>query len=181
MDCSGPRRSPAGVPPGSLWPPAELTWLIQPVASTLAVGGIRTGRVGAPNARPWHLHRSEPGQGHPNAMHKRCTRGAHRMHTLAKLVRLLCVSCAPLVHGPKSRRGVFRLQPFRPPSRPIFRRPPFSSRHSVYVWLLASGLESSPSPTQTSCFELARRGSSPDLIPPCALKEASSRGPSNGR
>jgi hypothetical protein len=27
------------------------------------------------------------------------------MHTLAKVVQLLCIRCAPLVHGPKSRRG----------------------------------------------------------------------------
>ncbi len=60
-------------------------------------------------------------QGHPNAVHKRSTPDAHQMHTRSKLVQLLCIWCAPLVHYPKSRRGGSdncRTAPFASQSEP---------------------------------------------------------------
>jgi len=52
---------------------------------------------------------TSPGQGHPTAVHKRCTPDAHRMPTLEPVVHHLCIRCAPRVHNPKSRRGGVRL------------------------------------------------------------------------
>ena len=60
---------------------------------------------GAPSSgdQTCHPELPEPFQSQPNAVYKRCTRGAQGMLKPTTHVHLLCSSCTPLVHG--VRRG----------------------------------------------------------------------------
>ena len=84
--------------------PIPHLWAVCPHTET-GLPNLYTGRVGAPDATPWHLNGSEPCQGHPNVVYKGCTPDAQRMLTLETVVQPLCIRCAPLVHSQKSRRG----------------------------------------------------------------------------